>query len=34
LIENRTEALKNLSILGALLLVVSMGSGPTAMDRD
>jgi putative oxidoreductase len=29
LIEARTEALKNLSIMGGLLLVVAMGSGPT-----
>jgi putative oxidoreductase len=28
LIEARTEALKNLSIMGGLLLVVAMGSGP------
>jgi putative oxidoreductase len=34
LINNRTEALKNLSILGGLLLIVAVGSGPTAMDRD
>jgi putative oxidoreductase len=33
LIDNRGEALKNLSILGGLLLIVSVGSGPSAMDR-
>ena len=32
-ITNRTEALKNLSIIGGLLLVVAMGSGPTAVDQ-
>jgi len=31
---NMTEALKNLSILGGLLLVVAVGSGPTAVSRD
>jgi putative oxidoreductase len=31
--SNMTEALKNLSIMGGLLLVVAVGSGPTAMDR-
>jgi putative oxidoreductase len=31
---NMTEALKNLSILGGLLLVVAVGSGPTAIHRD
>ena len=30
---NMTEALKNLSIIGGLLLVVAVGSGPGAMDR-
>jgi putative oxidoreductase len=30
---NLTEALKNLSIMGGLLLVVAIGSGPGAMDR-
>jgi putative oxidoreductase len=33
LIQNRTEALKNLSIMGGLLLIVAVGSGPSAMDR-
>ena len=28
-----TEALKNLSIMGGLLLVVAVGAGPSAMDR-
>ena len=32
-IANRTEALKNLSIIGGLLLVVAMGSGPSAVDQ-
>ena len=32
-IANRTEALKNLSMIGGLLLVVAMGSGPTAVDH-
>jgi putative oxidoreductase len=30
----RIEALKNLSIMGGLLLIVAMGSGPGAMDRQ
>jgi uncharacterized membrane protein YphA (DoxX/SURF4 family) len=30
---NLTQALKNLSIIGGLLLVVAVGSGPGAMDR-
>ncbi len=30
---NLTEALKNLSIIGGLFLVVAVGSGPGAMDR-
>jgi putative oxidoreductase len=30
---NMTDALKNLSIIGGLLLVVAVGSGPGAMDR-
>ena len=33
MIENRTEALKDLSIIGGLLLVVAMGSGPSAVDQ-
>jgi len=33
LIAARTDALKNLSILGGLLLVVAVGSGPGSMDR-
>jgi putative oxidoreductase len=33
LIEARTEALKNLSIMGGLLLVVAVGSGPNAMNN-
>jgi hypothetical protein len=28
-----TEALKNLSIIGGMLLVIAAGSGPGAMDR-
>lgn len=31
--NNLTEALKNLSMIGGLFLVVAAGSGPTAMDR-
>jgi putative oxidoreductase len=31
---NMTHALKNLSMIGGLLLVVAVGSGPTAMDRS
>ena len=31
--DNMTEALKNVSIMGGLLLVVAVGSGPGAMDR-
>jgi len=31
--SNLTEALKNLSIMGGLLLVVAVGSGAGAMDR-
>ena len=30
---NMTEALKYLSIIGGLLTVVAVGSGPGAMDR-
>ena len=30
---NQTEALKYLSIIGGLLMVVAVGSGPTAMAR-
>jgi putative oxidoreductase len=30
---NQTQALKNLAIMGGLLLVVACGSGPTAFDR-
>jgi putative oxidoreductase len=30
---NLTEALKNLSIMGGLLLVVAVGSGPSAVDQ-
>ena len=30
---NLADALKNLSIIGGLLLVVAVGSGPSAMDR-
>ena len=33
LIRTVTEALKNLSIMGGLLLVVAVGSGPSSMDR-
>jgi putative oxidoreductase len=31
--SNLTDALKNLSIMGGLLLVVAVGSGPTSVDR-
>jgi putative oxidoreductase len=31
--SNMMQALKNLSIIGGLLLVVGIGSGPAAMDR-
>ena len=34
MIMHRTEALKDLSIIGGLLLVVAVGSGPAALDRD
>jgi putative oxidoreductase len=30
---NMTQALKNLSIMGAMLLIVAVGAGPNAMDR-
>ena len=30
---NQTQALKHLSILGALLMVVAIGSGPHSIDR-
>jgi putative oxidoreductase len=33
LIDNRTEALKNLSIMGGLLLIVAVGSGPSSVDH-
>jgi putative oxidoreductase len=32
-IANRTDALKNLSIMGGLLLVVAVGAGPSSLDR-
>jgi putative oxidoreductase len=32
--ENQAEALKQLSIIGGLLMVVAVGSGPGAMDRS
>ena len=31
--SNMTEALKNLSIMGGLLLIVAMGSGPGSVER-
>jgi uncharacterized membrane protein YphA (DoxX/SURF4 family) len=31
--SNMTEALKNLAIIGGLLLIVAVGSGPGAMER-
>ncbi len=31
--SNLTDALKNLSIMGGLLLVVAVGAGPSAIDR-
>jgi putative oxidoreductase len=31
--SNLIEALKNLSIMGGLLLVVAVGAGPSSMDR-
>jgi putative oxidoreductase len=33
LIENRTEALKDLSIIGGLLLIVAVGSAPSTIDH-
>jgi putative oxidoreductase len=30
----QTDALKNLSIMGGLLMVVAIGSGPVALDRQ
>ncbi|MEA2979661.1 MAG: putative oxidoreductase [Alphaproteobacteria bacterium] len=33
-IANRTDALKNLSIMGGLLLVVAIGSRPSSIDRN
>lgn len=30
---NMSQALKNLSIMGGLLLIVAVGSGPSALDR-
>ena len=32
LIENRADALKNLSIMGGLLLIVAVGAGPSSVD--
>jgi putative oxidoreductase len=32
-VQNQIHALKNLSILGALLLIVAVGSGPHSVDR-
>lgn len=31
--QNQIQALKNLSIMGALLLIVAVGSGPHSVDR-
>ena len=31
-IANRSEALKNLSIMGGLLLIVAVGAGPSSVD--
>jgi putative oxidoreductase len=31
--DNQREALKNLAIMGGLLLIVAGGSGPSALDR-
>ena len=33
LIQNRADALKNLSIMGGLLLIVAVGAGPSAVDH-
>jgi len=30
--QNQIQALKNLSIMGALLLIVAVGSGPHSVD--
>ena len=32
-VQNQIQALKNLSILGALLMIVAVGSGPHSLDR-
>ena len=32
LIQNRADALKNLSIMGGLLLIVAVGAGPSLVD--
>ena len=32
LIQNRADALKNLSIMGGLLLIVAVGAGPSSVD--
>jgi putative oxidoreductase len=33
LIQNRADALKNLSIMGGLLLIVAVGAGPSVVDN-
>jgi putative oxidoreductase len=33
MLQSRTDALKNLSILGGLLLIVAVGSGPSSVDH-
>ena len=33
LIRNRADALKNLSIMGGLLLIVAVGAGPSSVDN-